>query len=34
MAIAAGGRRLSGVMEITNSAGTAIDRTTVRIRIR
>jgi hypothetical protein len=26
-------RRLSGVMEITNSAGTAIDRTTVRIRM-
>lgn len=27
-------RRLRGVMEITNSAGTAIDRTTIRIRIR
>lgn len=27
-------RRLRGVMEITNSVGTAIDRTTVRIRIR
>ena len=27
-------RRLTGVMEIRNSAGTAIDRTTVRIRIR
>ncbi|MGH9895603.1 MAG: hypothetical protein ACREA0_27200, partial [bacterium] len=27
-------RRLRGVMEISNSAGTAIDRTTVRVRIR